>query len=109
MIHGGDLGYVGPGKMTKEFNDFIFDNKTGTLGVVETEFGFHVVEVQEQKNKQKAMKFATISKEIEASEKTLNEVFANASRFEVAAQKGDFSQIAKEQELALKPVNKIGA
>ena len=106
---GGDLGYVGPGKMTKEFNDFIFDNKTGTLGVVETEFGFHVVEVQEQKNKQKAMKFATLSKEIEASEKTLNEVFANASRFELAAQKGDFSQIAKEQELALKPVNKIGA
>ncbi len=106
---GGDLGYVGPGKMTKDFNDFIFDNKTGTLGVVETEFGFHVVEVQEQKNKQKAMKFATISKEIEASEKTLNEVFANASRFELAAQKGDFSQIAKEQELAVKPVNKIGA
>lgn len=106
---GGDLGYAGPGKMTKEFNDFIFDNKTGTLGVVETEFGFHVVEVQEQKNKQKAMKFATLSKEIEASEKTLNEVFANASRFELAAQKGDFSQIAKEQELALKPVNKIGA
>ena len=106
---GGDLGYVGPGKMTKEFNDFIFDNKTGVLGVVETEFGFHVVEVQEQKNKQKAMKFATLSKEIEASEKTLNEVFANASRFELAAQKGDFSQIAKEQELALKPVNKIGA
>ena len=106
---GGDLGYSGPGKMTKDFNDFIFDNKTGTLGVVETEFGFHVVEVQEQKNKQKAMKFATISKEIEASEKTLNEVFANASRFELAAQKGDFSQIAKTQELALKPVNKIGA
>jgi len=106
---GGDLGYSGPGKLAKDFNDFIFDNKTGTLGVVETEFGFHVVEVQEQKNKQKAMKFATISKEIEASEKTLNEVFANASRFEVAAQKGDFSQIAKTQELALKPVNKIGA
>ena len=106
---GGDLGYVGPGKMTKDFNDFIFDNKTGTLGVVETEFGFHVVEVQEQKNKQKAMKFATISKVIEASEKTLNEVFANASRFELAAQKGDFSQIAKDQELAVKPVNKIGA
>ncbi|MGI9593774.1 MAG: peptidylprolyl isomerase [Patiriisocius sp.] len=107
--NGGDLGYVGPGKMTKDFNDFIFDNKTGTLNVVETEFGFHVVEVQQQKNKQKAMKFATISKEIEASEKTLNEVFANASRFELAAQKGDFSQIAKEQELAVKPVNKIGA
>ena len=107
--NGGDLGYSGPGKLTKDFNDFIFDNKTGTLGVVETEFGFHVVEVQEQKNKQKAMKFATISKEIEASEKTLNEVFANASRFELAAQKGDFSQIAKTQELALKPVNKIGA
>jgi peptidyl-prolyl cis-trans isomerase D len=105
---GGDLGYAGPGKMTKEFNDFIFDNKTGTLGVVETDYGFHVVEVQEQKNIQKAIKVATITKQIEASEKTLNEVFANASRFELAAQKGDFFEIAKEQELALKPVNKIG-
>ena len=48
------------------------------------------------------MKFATISKEIEASEKTLNEVFANASRFEVAAQKGDFSQIAKDARACIK-------
>jgi peptidylprolyl isomerase/peptidyl-prolyl cis-trans isomerase D len=105
---GGDLGFSRPGKMVPTFNDFIFDNETGTIGVVETDFGYHVVEVLEQKNKQRAIKIATVSKVVEASEKTLNDVFANASRFELASQKGDFSEISKAQELALKPVNKIG-
>ncbi|MGK0387246.1 MAG: peptidyl-prolyl cis-trans isomerase D [Patiriisocius sp.] len=106
---GGDLGFSRPGKMVPTFNDFIFDNETGTVGVVETDFGYHIVEVLEQKNKQRAIKIATVSKAVEASEKTLNDVFANASKFELASQKGDFSEIAKSQELALRPVNKIGA
>ncbi len=104
---GGDLGYSGPGRMVPAFNDFIFDNTPGTIGVVETDFGFHVVKVGEQKNMQKAIKVATITKEIEASESTLNDVFAKASKFEVASQKGDFVEVAKEQDLGLKPVNKI--
>ncbi|GEQ85357.1 peptidylprolyl isomerase [Patiriisocius marinistellae] len=104
---GGDLGYSGPGRMVPAFNDFIFDNKEGSVGVVETDFGYHVVKVGEQKNMQKAIKVATVSKEIEASEKTLNDVFAKASKFEVASQKGDFTEVAKSQELNLKPVNKI--
>lgn len=105
---GGDLGFSGPGKMVPTFNDFIFDNATGTIGVVETDFGYHIVEVQEQKNRQRAVKVATVTKEVEASEKTLNEVFAKASKFELAAQKGDFSEVVKESELLTKPVNKIG-
>lgn len=106
---GGDLGFSGPGRMVPAFDAFIFDNPTGTVGVVETDFGFHVVGVEDQRNRQRAIKIATISKEVEASEGTLNDVFAKASKFEVASQKGDFAEVAKEQELALKPVNKIGA
>jgi peptidylprolyl isomerase/peptidyl-prolyl cis-trans isomerase D len=106
--NGGDLGYSAPGRMVPAFDNFIIDNKPGTLGIVETDFGFHVISVTDQKNIQKAFKVATVTKDIEPSEKTMNEVFSNASKFEVAAVKGDFSALAKERELTAKPVNKIG-
>jgi peptidylprolyl isomerase/peptidyl-prolyl cis-trans isomerase D len=105
---GGDLGFSGPGRMVPAFDAFIFDNAVGTVGVVETDFGFHIVGVEDQRNKQRAIKVATITKEVEASEKTLNNVFSKASKFEVASQKGDFAEVSKSGELALKPVNKIG-
>ena len=106
--NGGDLGYNPPGRMVPAFDAFTVDNKPGSVGVVETDFGFHVISVTDQKNLQKAMKVATLTKEIEASEKTLNQVFSNASKFEVASQDGDFASLATEQGVELKPVNKIG-
>ncbi|OAB79814.1 peptidylprolyl isomerase [Cochleicola gelatinilyticus] len=105
---GGDLGYNAPGRMVPEFDAFTIDNKAGTVGVVETDFGYHVVKVEDQKNMQKAIKVAKLTKEIEASEKTINEVFANATKFEVASQKGDFVEVAKAQNVSPRPVNKIG-
>ncbi len=105
---GGDLGYFMPGNMVTAFNDFVFDNEIGKLGVVETNFGFHIIEIVDQKNIQKVLKVATITKEIEPSEKTMNEVFSNAANFELDSQNGDFNELAKEQGLNLKPVNRIG-
>ena len=105
---GGDLGYFSPGRMVKPFNDYIFDNKTGDIGVVETDYGFHVIEIDDQKNIQKAVKVALIVKKIEASEKTINDVFSKATKFEIAAKDADFSELAKEGGLSASPVNKIG-
>ncbi|MGB0788296.1 MAG: peptidylprolyl isomerase [Marinirhabdus sp.] len=105
---GGDLGYFTPGAMVPKFNDFVFDNPQGTVGVVETRFGYHIVEIEDQKNPQRAVKVATVVKEVEPSEKTLNDVFAKATKFEVAAKDGDFKAIAEAQGLETRPVNKIG-
>lgn len=105
---GGDLGYNAPGRMVPEFDNFTIDNKPGTIGIVETGFGFHVIGVVDHKNMQKAVKVATVTKEIGPSEKTSNEIFSNASKFEMAAVKGDFSALAEENGLTAKPVNKIG-
>ena len=42
---GGDLGFFQEGMMVKPFNDYVFKNNIGRIGVVETEFGFHVIKV----------------------------------------------------------------
>ena len=105
---GGDLGYFGPGRMVPEFNNFVFDNNAGDIGLVETDFGFHIIEIEELKNLQDAIKLASIVKRIQPSEKTINDVFSNATKFELAAKEGDFNELAKENNVTAKPVNKIG-
>jgi peptidylprolyl isomerase/peptidyl-prolyl cis-trans isomerase D len=105
---GGDLGYNPPGRMVPAFDNFTINNRPGTLGVVETDFGFHVLGVVDQKNMQRAIKVATVTNAVEVSEKTLSDNFSLASKFEVASQKGDFSEIAKTDGVDLRPVNKIG-
>jgi peptidyl-prolyl cis-trans isomerase C len=42
---GGDLGYFKRGRMVREFDRFCFSNKKGAVGIVRTEFGWHVIKV----------------------------------------------------------------
>ena len=106
--NGGNLGTSTPGRMVPPFDKFIFNNPTGTIGLVETDFGFHVVEVGKQSEPKKAIRLATVVKNIEPSKKTTDDVFFRASKFEVAVKDGDFSELAKSQNLEVKPVNNLG-
>lgn len=106
--NGGELGNSNPGRMVPAFDEFIFGNPAGTIGLVETDFGYHVVEIEKQSSPKKAVKLATVIKNIESSDKTINDVFAEATRFEVAVKKGDFTELANKQNLDVKPVNKMG-
>jgi len=103
----GDLGYFVPGTMVPAFNDFSFDNKTGDFGVVETQFGYHVISIEDQKNFQKAIQVATVAQKVEASEKTINNIFTETTKFQMGVKEGDFEEVSKEKELTVRPVNKI--
>ena len=94
--------------MVAEFRDFAFENEVGAIDVVKTQFGYHIIEIEDQKNFLDVVKTATVTKEIEPSETTINDIFSKATSYEVAAQDRDFSTIAEEQNTTVKPVNKIG-
>lgn len=106
--NGGTYDFYPYQQMVPEFRDFTFEGKVGDMGVVETQFGYHIIEIEGQKNPSTVVKVATVTKEIEASEKTLGEVFAEAAKFEEAARGGDFEAVAAEKALDPKPVNRVG-
>ncbi|MBC9797570.1 peptidylprolyl isomerase [Sinomicrobium weinanense] len=103
---GGDLGYFTAGQMAKPFNDFVFANPTGKIGMVETDFGFHVIKVEDKRD---VVQIATIAREIEPSEKTMNDLFTEATKFEMEATDGNFTEVAKEKSLQIRPVKNLKA
>lgn len=78
---GGDLGYFGSGQMVKEFNDFCFEGKKGEARIIKTQFGYHYVQIEDQKNIEPAYKIAYLSKKIDASPETDQRVSGMANQF----------------------------
>lgn len=106
---GGDLGFFQEGIMATEFNDFCFGNPIGEVGLVETEFGFHIIKVD---GKEDVVQLATLSRNIEPSETTVNNLFTETTKFEMGstdAEPEDFTKIAEESEFIVRPVNKLKA
>jgi peptidyl-prolyl cis-trans isomerase D len=101
---GGDLGYFGPGQMVKPFNDFVFNSPVGKIGLVETDFGFHVINVTD---KQDAIRLATIAQKIEPSETTTDKLYTKAVKFEMDANEKDFEKVAKDAGLTVNPAVKV--
>lgn len=106
---GGSLDYFAANTMVKPFNDFAFENEVGTIGVVETQFGYHIVHIEDQKNKSKALKLANVIQPIEPSEETIQENFSRATKFEVAVRDTDFEAAAAAENLKVTPVKGLGA
>lgn len=104
--NGGDLGVFAPGQMVKPFNDFVFNSPIGAIGLVETEFGYHVIKVTD---KQDAVKLATIAQKIEPSEATDNKTYETATNFEMKAANKDFAALAKEMKLTVNPAIRVKA
>jgi peptidyl-prolyl cis-trans isomerase D len=80
-IKGGDLGTFAEGVMVKPFNDACFNGSIGSYYVVETQFGVHLIEVQNQKylNKNPKYKIAIVAEPMIPSQNTQNAVYDKVS------------------------------
>ncbi|MFY0714493.1 SurA N-terminal domain-containing protein [Seonamhaeicola sp. NFXS20] len=107
--NGGRYDWHPYNSMVPEFNDFEFEGKVGDLGVVKTVFGFHIIEIEGQTSKKRAVKVGSIARKIEPSEETTSKIFREASKFEIAAADKDFETLAEESSYTVRPVNGIKA
>ncbi|MDD4086351.1 MAG: SurA N-terminal domain-containing protein [Bacteroidales bacterium] len=96
----GDLGWFRDGQMVPQFNQYVIDNEVGSIGMVETDFGYHIIEVTGKKEPQKKVRIAEIVHHVTPSTQTYQDVFAEASRFASATKtRDDFDNNIADQGL----------
>jgi peptidyl-prolyl cis-trans isomerase D len=100
---GGDLGYFkNNGSMVKPFENAIFGfSGTGLLpGIVETDFGYHVVKVTEAKTNTR-YKLAAINRTIAPSQTTMDDVLRKADAFASANDTKDKFEASLKKDKSL--------
>ena len=105
---GGNLGNVNYKRLDEQTANFLFLKSLNSIGVVETQIGFKVLEVTEQKNVQRVVKLATIAKKIEPSEETINATYAQSNDFISKANDEGFKTAVEAFKFQDKSVNKMG-
>ena len=81
QTNNGDLGWFTDGTMVYTFNEFVQDNEVGTVGMVETPFGYHIIKVTDRNEAAPKARIAVVANEITASTATYQNIFAEANRF----------------------------
>lgn len=105
---GGDLGWFTRDAMVKPFGNFAFLNETGDVGMVFTQFGFHIIHIQDQKGANRAVKLVNIRREVLPSDATRDSVYNAASAFASAvAGDQDFATAAANMGYSPRPVTDV--
>lgn len=103
---GGDLGWFPEGVMVKEFNDACFLGSKGDKSVVKTQYGYHVIEITDQSAATEKVKVAVLARKVAASNKTVDQIYARASKFGSNSRNIDaFRSNADHEGLSLRTAN----
>lgn len=97
---GGSLGWTTPETpFVPEFLTYLANNPKGATGVVETQFGYHIINIEDKKAGAMSYKVANLVKEVKPSDATEAESDKKARRFIQQIQGksfNDFVNIAKK-------------
>ena len=96
VSNGGIYSWFPKGQMVPEFEEFSFNKKIGSSGVVRTNYGFHVIQVLGRKIGT-FKKIAVVDETIQVSKATQNQFYDSAAlAFYYKADSNDFSIAADE-------------
>ncbi len=99
-INGGDLNWFKEGTMVKPFNDACFNAKKGDILKVETQYGVHIINIQDLGKTVTKYNVATLAREIKYSTKTYQQVYAEANKFAANNNSADkFKSAIKTEKL----------
>ncbi|MDB5142942.1 MAG: peptidylprolyl isomerase [Mucilaginibacter sp.] len=106
---GGELGTFGRGKMVPVFEDAVFNGKKGDLKIVTSQFGVHLIQIEDQKGSSQVAKVAVVDKPITPSAKTQSAAYSKAQAFLGSLTKDNFDAQAKKAGLAVKTAADVNA
>jgi len=96
-------------RMVPEFTEASFDKPIGSLNIVETTYGVHIVEPLEH-SEAKVVKGMVVDATIEPSNNTFNQVYDEANEFSISAKDIDsMEDMANERGYEIKEANEVGA
>lgn len=107
-FEGGNLGWFTEGMMVPEFDEACFTARQGDQFIVETQFGFHIVQVTGRSREVKKVRYATLAREVTPSSATYQRIYSKASHFAGTNNTYDqFIEAAQEEDLTIISANNI--
>ncbi|UXP33279.1 SurA N-terminal domain-containing protein [Reichenbachiella agarivorans] len=108
---GGDLGWFAEGRMVAPFQEAVFNAKSKGLlsDVVETQFGYHIIDVTELKTNKK-YNVAKVALELYVSDETRNTFYRDAEKFAFDTNKAsEFDANAAAAGYKVKTAGQLGS
>ncbi|MDX9751793.1 MAG: peptidylprolyl isomerase [Flavobacteriales bacterium] len=105
--NGGVYEWFDKGRMVPEFTAASFDEKVGAITIAKTSFGYHIVEVLDQRDRDQRL-VVSIERPITPSPATFREVYKKANDFSLRHRDlAAMEQAAAEDGLVLTPVEAL--
>lgn len=106
---GGELGTFGRGAMVPAFEDAVFNGKKGDLKIVTTQYGVHLIDIENQKGSSKVVKVAVVDKPLTPSSKTQSAAYAKAQDFLSKTTDHSFEQVVKAENMKQQVADNVNA
>lgn len=88
------------------FGNFVFEGHTGEKKIVKSQFGYHYIEILDQKAPTSTSKIAFVARPFNYSDSTNNALYANASQFAALAKNAKaFDDISKAKFYNVQPAD----
>ncbi len=105
----GDLEWFSDGNMVPEFNEAVVTGNVGDIVKVETDFGFHIINITGHSTPVRKVQVAKLVRNIEPSSQTYRRIRADVSQFAAEArQKKDLESAAKDKGYAVRQATHVG-